>query len=212
MIYNKLKDNFIYYKFKPLQQLKVESLSGLLHTSATPIRENLARLHAEDWVISIPSKGYFAKALSVEGMIDYYEVADAFLSYSISKMKTENEIIKFNLLNKKIEKVINLNCIDFDLMNSINIEFLENISDLYYNNISKNIIKRFEEHTRYVRFIEFEMQKNKSSLLEDILYITDLIEKFKTDSAINYVHNMMKKKIMNMYLLVCEANKRIKSS
>ncbi|TPG52303.1 GntR family transcriptional regulator [Roseomonas nepalensis] len=56
------------YRFWPRQQLLVDDLATLVHSSATPVREAVARLAGEGLIDAIPNRGYFAKALSAADM------------------------------------------------------------------------------------------------------------------------------------------------
>jgi DNA-binding GntR family transcriptional regulator len=73
------------YVFWPRQQLHIEELAGILSSSATPVREALARLAGEGLIEAVPNRGYVAKALSEDEMRGNLDLLFTLLKASIAR-------------------------------------------------------------------------------------------------------------------------------
>lgn len=82
-IYHELKSWLVDYRFLPGERLHIADLANRLGVSATPVREALNRLHAEDFLLSIPNKGFFSKVLGLQEMIDLHDTARMLLGNSV---------------------------------------------------------------------------------------------------------------------------------
>src|SRR5262249_35908833 len=77
------------YQFWPRQQLHIEELAGILSSSATPVREALARLAGEGLIEAVPNRGYVAKALSEREMRGNLDLLFTLLKESVTRSLPE---------------------------------------------------------------------------------------------------------------------------
>lgn len=67
-VYRRLRMLAIGYQFHPGARLQASALASQLGVSQTPVREALTQLSAEQLVMSIPGRGFFAKILDASEM------------------------------------------------------------------------------------------------------------------------------------------------
>jgi hypothetical protein len=84
------------YKFWPRQQLHIEELAGSLSSSATPVREALARLAGEGLIEAVPNRGYAAKALSEDEMRGNLDLLFTLLKESITRSPPERWVSRMS--------------------------------------------------------------------------------------------------------------------
>lgn len=78
-VYLELKSWLVDYRFLPGERLHIADLAERLGVSSTPVREALNRLHAEEFLLSVPNKGFFSKVLSLREMADLLDMAKVLL-------------------------------------------------------------------------------------------------------------------------------------
>lgn len=79
VVYGKLKDDLIHYRFRPGDHLSISKLCTSLRVSNTPVREALVRLHAERLVRVEPTRGFYARHLHSEEMQELYDLTHTLL-------------------------------------------------------------------------------------------------------------------------------------
>ncbi|WP_082066092.1 GntR family transcriptional regulator [Agrobacterium arsenijevicii] len=79
VVYGKLKDDLIHYRFRPGDHLSISKLCTSLRVSNTPVREALVRLHAERLVRVEPTRGFYARHLHLEEMQELYDLTHTLL-------------------------------------------------------------------------------------------------------------------------------------
>lgn len=85
-VYNRIKESVISYQLPPGERLNIEILAERFQVSATPVRESLNRLVAEDLIILIPKTGFFMKDLREPELRDLYELNSVLLDWSIARI------------------------------------------------------------------------------------------------------------------------------
>lgn len=83
-VYPTLRDMCLNHQFWPHQQLQAENLASCLSSSATPVREALARLAGEGLIEAVPNRGYFAKTISVGETQSRIDILFLFLHHACS--------------------------------------------------------------------------------------------------------------------------------
>jgi DNA-binding GntR family transcriptional regulator len=84
-VYPALREMCLNYTFWPRQPLHIEDLASILSSSATPVREALARLAGEGLIDAVPNRGYVAKMLCDEEMRDSIDLLVMLLKSSIER-------------------------------------------------------------------------------------------------------------------------------
>lgn len=88
-VYPALREMCLDYMFWPRQQLHIEELAGVFSSSATPVREALARLAGEGLIEAVPNRGYVAKALSEDEMRGNFDLLFTLLKESVTRSRPE---------------------------------------------------------------------------------------------------------------------------
>jgi DNA-binding GntR family transcriptional regulator len=76
MVYENLKKKIISHAVSPGEPLVESVLSADLKTSKTPIREALQQLEKEGFIENIPGKGAFVSRISVEEVLEVFEIRE----------------------------------------------------------------------------------------------------------------------------------------
>lgn len=76
-VYRRVKEMAASYQFKPDERLNESTLSILLDTSRTPLREALNRLVAEGFLTFRRGQGFFCRSLNPQEIMNLYEARAA---------------------------------------------------------------------------------------------------------------------------------------
>jgi DNA-binding GntR family transcriptional regulator len=96
-----LKTLLVDHRFRPGEQLLIGKLAEYLEVSATPVRETLVRLQAEQLLDSPSRRGFFAKTLNLREMAELYELRFVLLKYAI---ETNLPFVDENAINTIVTK------------------------------------------------------------------------------------------------------------
>lgn len=94
-LYLQLRDRAMRYDFRPGTRINEQALGRELGVSRAPLREALNRLEAEGLLTFVMNKGFFRKNISVDEVLDLYQVRIALERRSIYlalRRATDNEI------------------------------------------------------------------------------------------------------------------------
>lgn len=72
--YHAIRQMLVEFRLKPEERINEVRLARSLGLSRTPVREALNRLASEGFVSLTPNRGFFVRALSIEGLLDLYEL------------------------------------------------------------------------------------------------------------------------------------------
>jgi DNA-binding GntR family transcriptional regulator len=148
-VYPVLREMCLDYMFWPRQQLHIEDLAGILSSSATPVREALARLAGEGLIEAIPNRGYVAKALSEEEMRGNLDLLFTLLKDSISR----SEPAQWNTgIDESSSELGEDGETTFAIVNST----FTLVACLSNNEVIHEHIVRLLELTRFVRRLDLE--------------------------------------------------------
>lgn len=102
-VYEKLKDSIVKIKFEPGETLVEEELAKTFGTSRTPIRQAIAQLEIEGFIINIPYKGKQVAPITLET----FHLKVALESYALEIIIDDLDLEDFeyleDILNKSIE-------------------------------------------------------------------------------------------------------------
>jgi DNA-binding GntR family transcriptional regulator len=76
-VYQKIKKRILDGRYHPGMMLVERNLCGEFDVSRTPIREALRRLESDSFVKIIPQKGVFVTEISIENMLEIFELREA---------------------------------------------------------------------------------------------------------------------------------------
>ena len=95
-VYSVIRKQIIENKYKPGSMLVERTISAELNISRTPVREAFRRL-AQDGLVSItPGKGVFVADISIENMLEIFELREALekMAIKLLLLKGNNDMIK----------------------------------------------------------------------------------------------------------------------
>ena len=141
--YQQLRKLILKGELKPGEFLTERSLETLLQMSRTPIRSALERLEVEGLVNYTPNKGLVVAELSLERVIDFYDIRMALETYVVKKLASRtmlNEQIEWfrNNLDRQKEYLAANDYVKFTECDS---EFHRRLAQVYEN---KEIINAME--------------------------------------------------------------------
>jgi DNA-binding GntR family transcriptional regulator len=161
-VYPTLREMCLDYAFWPRQQLHIEDLAALLSSSATPVREALARLAGEGLIEALPNRGYVAKALCEDQMRGNLDLLFTLLTDAIARAKPERWPIRAEQGGLDEQ----------DLFRLADANFM-NIARLPDNDVLCEHIVRLMEQTRFVRRLYFEDDSGRAEMTEPIRWLRD---------------------------------------
>jgi len=92
-VYDSVKQQVICCEFQPGERLNIETIAEALEVSATPVRETLNRLVAEDLLELVPRIGFFMRPV-IEGAVrELYELNFSLLNWAVDLARVESEEI-----------------------------------------------------------------------------------------------------------------------
>ncbi len=100
--YRAIKEMIARYELVPGQKITYDQLVEKIKVSKTPIINALNRLEQEEFVFSIPNRGFFIKAIDIEEVAELFEVREALeMLVIVSSVRNQNPQIM-----KEIEKAM----------------------------------------------------------------------------------------------------------
>jgi DNA-binding GntR family transcriptional regulator len=169
------------YMFWPRQQLHIEELAGVFSSSATPVREALARLAGEGLIEAVPNRGYVAKALSEDEMRGNLDLLFTLLKESITRSRPEKWKSKMDgcpsVLGDDAEAIFSLVNDTFTL-----------IARLSVNEVLFEHILRLLELTRFVRRLDLEDPNTIAMTRDSILGLWQSLATGDGYSALQNLH------------------------
>ncbi|MBI5966271.1 MAG: GntR family transcriptional regulator, partial [Deltaproteobacteria bacterium] len=75
--YKAIKAMISQYQLMPSQKITYIQLSEKLKMSKTPIINALHRLEQEEFVLSLPNRGFFVKEIDIEEVAELFKVREA---------------------------------------------------------------------------------------------------------------------------------------
>jgi DNA-binding GntR family transcriptional regulator len=89
--YRAIKEMIARYELVPGQKITYDQLVEKIKLSKTPIINALNRLEQEEFVFSIPNRGFFIKAIDIEEVAELFEVREALeMMVIVNSLKNQN--------------------------------------------------------------------------------------------------------------------------
>lgn len=83
--YRFIKDMIFRYQLVPGQKVTYEELANKLKMSKTPIINALSRLEQEEFLVSIPNRGFFVKEIDIEEVSELFKIREALELLSVEE-------------------------------------------------------------------------------------------------------------------------------
>ena len=181
--YSEIKERIINLKLKPGHIFTESEISKELNLGKTPIREALKRLEQEDFVVSIPYKGYQVTETTkhfVEELFEFRMLIECYISKQLAdKIKAGNKKIYKKVLNlfKNIDKAEYLFDNNKKGAVKINTNFHFNLIRLVNNETITRSMSRLSGHLlRAQNISSLAPKRTKKSFLEHRKILTKIAE------------------------------------
>ena len=180
-VYPALREMCLDYMFWPRQQLHIEELAGVFSSSATPVREALARLAGEGLIEAVPNRGYVAKALSEDEMRGNLDLLFTLLKESIARSRPEKWKSKMDGCPSELSD-------DGEATFSLVNDTFTLIARLSVNEVLFEHILRLLELTRFVRRLDLEDRNTIAMTRDSILGLWHSLAAGDGCSALQTLH------------------------
>lgn len=100
--YRAIKEMISQYQLVPGQKITYDQLAKKIRVSKTPIINALNRLEQEEFVFSIPNRGFFVKEIDIEEVAELFKVREA-LEMAVMEASIRNQDPK---MMKEVEKAM----------------------------------------------------------------------------------------------------------
>lgn len=177
--YEFIKEKIVNNEYKVKQILNEKEISEILKISKTPVKEALARLENENFLVINPRKFTKVQEVNLKLIKDVFQIRSKIepllVELTISIMD-KNELKK-NLLNfrKKFELMMNDENVSGskfdDLYDSYKLFFTLNCGNLFFSQQMKLVY----EHLRRIRKVLYGNQNRRLAALEEHIIIIDAI-------------------------------------
>lgn len=190
-IYQEIKNKIITCEYQQGKNINEKELASTFGVSRTPIREALNLLEMEEWIKSVPRKGYVVADITFSNIKDLfqirYELEPLFLNMAYNFFeKDELEEFKnriLSLVNKK----------DYEALRIIDDEFHNYLIESTYNNFAIKTMENINEHVRRTRYLTFEDSKETLESAQDHLNIINCLLEKNLAKAEEYLKNHIDK-------------------
>ncbi|WP_375414017.1 GntR family transcriptional regulator [uncultured Bradyrhizobium sp.] len=180
-VYPALREMCLDYRFWPRQQLHIEELAGVLSSSATPVREALARLAGEGLIEAVPNRGYVAKTLSEDEMRGSLDLLFTLLKESITRSPPERWISGMGGRPSELPE-------DADATFSFVNDTFTLIAQLSDNEVLFEHILRLIELTRFVRRLDMEDPNAVAMTRRSVIGLRENLAAGDSCSALQNLH------------------------
>ncbi|MDW9590584.1 GntR family transcriptional regulator [Sinorhizobium meliloti] len=199
--YKALKKLIVYCQVPPGTRLDAITISDVLDTSVTPVREALIQLETEEYIENSLGNGYYAQKLETKRISDEYGVTrtilqDVFrgkldeLHRGLPVLQTTPSWDDYRLVRKFLEL------------------FYERIANASNNQRMHHLVHDSNIRTRYVRMLDLERPERLSCIRDDMSELLELLDKRDKDAAIANVDRQFSAMINTVPDLVLEGNHR----
>jgi DNA-binding GntR family transcriptional regulator len=180
-VYPALREMCLDYLFWPRQQLHIEELASILSSSATPVREALARLAGEGLIEAVPNRGYVAKALSEDEMRGNLDLLFTLLKESIMRSPPDQWTSRIDGLSSETGE-------DGEAILSMVNSMFTLIARLSDNEVLRENILRLLELTRFVRRLDLEDPATIVMTRRSVIELRNSLAAGDRSSALQILH------------------------
>lgn len=201
-VYTKLKHLLMNYRFKPNTQLHPTKLAGRLKVSSTPVREALHRLAGEHLLLSVPNKGFYAKALALDEMTELFVLSNVLLQHAIADSASPQSATPSPPLPANLAGPLRAD--DAQSVAQFIEETFGRVAGLSRNQSLSVMIKNFNDRTHYVRVLDLELNERRSCLLQQTRSLFDNVRHHNRSEAIRNLQDQLRTNVASLPGLVKE--------
>jgi DNA-binding GntR family transcriptional regulator len=210
--YERIRNLVVEGLVRPRQRLNPATLAGILHVSATPVREALARLASEGYISWEAHRGYFAKLLSVAEQQDLYCVL-----FMLQRGCVEHDIASFTAAGLEIPLASRVDdasdgAYELALVARAHVAFSENlqqrIAALSGNLELRRMVGLILNRTHLVRVVSFEDDAALAALRRELFELSAALQAHEPGTVIALLQANLQRTISELPSLVERANAR----
>ena len=179
-VYIKLREMIITGALKPGQKLLQEKLAKDLGVSRTPLLKALQMLEYDYLVESIPRRGMAVKKISVEELLDIYDVREGIESITVRLVTERISKEKLLILNSLWTPFIGQKSIDKEQYRKADDKFHALLLEFSQNQILQ---KTYSKSMVQARVVQMGLQRPPEETLEEHLSLVNAIAEGNKDEA-----------------------------
>lgn len=211
--YAQLKKLFVHYRFLPGSPIHASKIAEELKVSTTPVREALNRLSAEGFVAARPGKGFFANILTLQEMIDLYELDCILLCHSLRLACVRNR--GDHLLNRPqiVAPYVSAHYRSpherGEAAATLVEDLFEQLACLSGNSVLISMVRNVGERTHYIRAIELESDARASEILQELQHLLSELYAHQSKLAILRMQSLFEAEKSRLEDLLKEGHGRV---
>ena len=188
VIYQQLKNDLVSLRFDLNEVITEQTIANRFNVSKTPVREALATLVQEGYLIKSPNRGYFVKELRIN---EYYEVVQL-------RFILESGIVRLIITNSTDEEISSL----YDVLTekeieyceyfSVNLKFHLAMAALTKNSYIRDALERVFDLNRRELSMDY-FKTARYDIHKDHRVIVDTLLKRDTEKAVELIRQELKR-------------------
>jgi DNA-binding GntR family transcriptional regulator len=175
--YDIIKEAIVSLKLRPGERLKVAELARELGTSATPIRETLARLEQEGLVKTIRFKGAFVAQIDDQDVEEIFELRELLEGAAVKKAATTFSSEDLRRAEAFLERMrMAYNTGDMGSYAKASRDFHNLFIEKFRNQRMVSVLKTFDDQLERVRLTAIRTPENIPLFIEDYAKILEALK------------------------------------
>ena len=187
--YAAIKTLAISYKLRPGERINEVNIASQLGISRTPVREALNRLVAENLIIFEPQKGFVARKLDLDEILQLYELRTALevSAFRLSCDRASEEDIEAHRSSWTQNTGENYASMSVEEIIAADEAFHHGLAALSGNNEMVAVLDRVMAQIRFCRTIDLEVNWRHEVLYSEHLKIVDLLKTRQLDEGVQAI-------------------------
>jgi DNA-binding GntR family transcriptional regulator len=175
--YDIIKEAIVSLKLRPGERLKVAELARELGTSATPIRETLARLEQEGLVKTIRFKGAFVAQINDQDVEEIFDLRELLEGAAVKKAATTFSSEDLRRAEAFLERMrMAYNTSDIGSYAKASRDFHNLFIEKFRNQRMVSVLKTFDDQLERVRLTAIRTSENIPLFIEDYAKILEALK------------------------------------
>ncbi|MDX0766648.1 GntR family transcriptional regulator [Sinorhizobium medicae] len=199
--YKALKNLVVNCQVPPCTRLDHTTISKVLNTSVTPVREALIQLETEGYIASFLGTGYYTKKLDTKTLSDHLDSTNMVLKHVFRANLYEHS--KFAMLPSWT---------DYYGIRHFLQSFCESVAETTNNRRMEDLVHDCNIRTSYIRWLDLHQPERLSCIRDDMSELLELLDNRDTDAAIANVDRQFSAMISTVPELVLEGNRRAENT
>ncbi|MBN9033427.1 MAG: GntR family transcriptional regulator [Rhizobiales bacterium] len=183
-VYEEVRRMAVGYDFRPNERINEVELAARLNVSRSPVRESLQRLVTEGLITFQPSRGFFCRGLDVDQIVHLSDVR-AFLEQKAVQLAAEHAPLDellglaswWHAVADRADSYSSIELTDKDE------EFHMRIAQMSGNPELSRMIESINARIRFVREIEIEKRRRRSTTYTEHTDIADALSNRQGEKA-----------------------------